>query len=413
MSKLLPAGIGAGEDATSAEERGFRYEGWRVAGASGVSLCLASFVVYSFGVFLKPLGAEFGWTREALSSAYGFMAITAAVAAPIFGYVLDRVRVRRVLIPAVIGLAAGFIAMSFLTANLRQFYATYVVLGAVACALSPVGYSRVVSSWFVQRRGIALGLVISGGAVAAIIHPPATQALIDTVGWRGACLVFAGVALCVGVPVVATFIRERPSTSAAVRATVAGVSLGEGLRSRVFWTIVVVYFASSIAMNGALVHMSALLSDRGVPATQAALAVSAMGVASLAGRLTTGWLLDRFFGPLVSVVLLAMVAFGTFILATADSFTEGIAAAVIIGFGMGGEFDVTPYLVSRYFGLRAFSTLFGVAYASSAAAGAVGPILLGRAFDASGSYEALLTRLAVFTIAVAALMLTLPRYRSG
>jgi MFS family permease len=393
-------------------EHSLRYEGWRVAAASGVSLCLASFVVYSFGVFLKPLAAEFGWSREALSSAYGFMAMTAAVAAPLLGFLLDRVGVRRVLVPAMIGLAGGFIALPVLTASLGQFYGAYVVLGAVACALSPVGYSRVVSSWFVERRGMALGLVISGGAVAAIVHPPATQTLIEAIGWRGVCLVFAGVVLVGGLPIVAAFIRERPSASSTVRADVTGATLGEGCRSRVFWTIVVVYFASSIAMNGAIVHLSPLLSDRGVPATQAALAVSAMGAASLAGRLTTGWLLDRFFGPYVSVVLLALVALGTLILATADSLAEGIAAAIVIGFGMGGEFDVTPYLVSRYFGLRAFSTLFGIAYASSAAAGAVGPILLGRAFDSSGSYEGLLTRLAFFTLAIATLMLTLPRYRS-
>jgi MFS family permease len=222
-------------------------------------------------------------------------------------------------------------------------------------------------------------------------------------------VILGAVVFIVGLPIVATFIRERPSGGGASRVE-TGASVADGLRSRTFWTIVAVYFGSAIAMNGAIVHMSALLTDRGVPVTRAALAVSAMGVASLAGRLLTGWLLDRFFGPRVSLMLLSIVSLGTLLLASADSFAEGLIAAALIGFGMGGEFDVTPYLVSRYFGLRAFSTLFGIAYGSSAVAGAVGPILLGRAFDLSGSYEALLTRLAFFTLAVAALMLTLPRY---
>jgi MFS family permease len=98
------------------------------------------------------------------------------------------------------------------------------------------------------------------------------------------------------------------------------------------------------------------------------------------------------------------------VLTTADSFAAGAVAAALIGFGMGGELDVTPYLLSRYFGLRAFSTLYGFAFASSALAGAAGPILLGRTFDATGSYETVLAKIALVMLAVAPLMLTLPRY---
>jgi len=165
-----------------------------------------------------------------------------------------------------------------------------------------------------------------------------------------------------------------------------------------------------VATTGVVVHLAALLTDRGVTPKRAALVVSMMGVASLAGRLVTGWLVDRFFGPRVSFAMLSLTALGTLLLATADSFASGALAAALIGFGMGGEFDVTPYLVSRYFGLRAFGTLYGIAFAAAAAAGAVGPVLLGRAFDASGTYESLLPRLAVFVAAVALLMLTLPSY---
>jgi cyanate permease len=156
-----------------------------------------------------------------------------------------------------------------------------------------------------------------------------------------------------------------------------------------------VFFASSIAMNGAIVHLSALLTDRGVSAGRAALAISTMGAASFAGRVTTGWFLDRFFGPRVSFVLLSIAATGTYLLASADSFATGALAAALIGFGMGGELDVTPYLLSRYFGLLA---------------GAVGPMMLGRAFDATGSYDALLPKIALFMFTISLFMLTLPDY---
>ncbi len=148
----------------------------------------------------------------------------------------------------------------------------------------------------------------------------------------------------------------------------------------------VVLFCSSIAQNGAIAHLSALLTDRGVSAGGGALALSAMGGAGLAGRLVDRWLLDRFFAARVSFVLLAIAALGTFLLSGAVA-PDGRAGRRAIGFGMGGEADVTPYLLSRYFGLRSFSTLYGFTWTAYACAGAVGPILMGKAFDATGSYE--------------------------
>jgi hypothetical protein len=120
-----------------------------------------------------------------------------------------------------------------------------------------------------------------------------------------------------------------------------------------------------------------------------------MGAASLAGRLGTGWLLDRFFAAHVAFGLLGMAAGGTLLLAAADSIVSGMLAAALIGFGMGGEADVTPYLLSRYFGLRAFSSLYGLTWTAYAIAGAIGPILMGRAFDVAGSYGTLLPVLGI------------------
>jgi MFS family permease len=135
-----------------------------------------------------------------------------------------------------------------------------------------------------------------------------------------------------------------------------------------------------------------------------------MGAASLAGRVVTGWLLDRFFAPRVAFCLLSVAALGTLLLSGAQSLTIGTTAAVLIGFGMGAEADVTPYMLTRYFGLRSFATLYGFTWTAYAIAGAIGPVLMGRAFDATGSYEALLVQLAIGTFLIAALMLLMPAY---
>jgi MFS family permease len=392
------------------DERDIRYEGWRVAGASGTATFFSSFLVYSFAVFLIPLTVEFAWSREIVASAFGVMGITIAATSPFFGYVLDRAGVRRVVLPCMAVLGLGFVSLSLLTGPPWQIYAIYTLFGVVGAGLAPIGYARAVSSWFEQRRGIAIAVVISGSAVATIVQPPATQALIEVVGWRSAYVVIGVSILAIACPVLALFVRERQAHTSFAPQSSPGASLAHGLRSRVFWTLVVVFFASAVATSGVVVHLVALLTDRGVTPGRAAIVVSMMGVASLAGRLVTGWLVDRFFAARVSFALLLLTAVGTFLLATADSFASGALAAALIGFGMGGEYDVTPYLVSRYFGLRVFSTLYGIAFAGAAAASAVGPVLLGRAFDATGTYESLLPRLAAFVIAVALLTLTLPPY---
>jgi MFS family permease len=138
-----------------------------------------------------------------------------------------------------------------------------------------------------------------------------------------------------------------------------------------------------------------------------------LGGSSLLGRIGVGWLLDRLFGARVALVVNLATAAGIFLLARANSFPVGCLAAALIGIGAGGEAAITPYLLTRYFGLRAFSTLYGLTWTFYAAAGAIGPVILGRAFDLTGSYSSLLLTLAVALALAAALNLLLPKYPSS
>jgi predicted MFS family arabinose efflux permease len=395
------------------DENDPRYEGWRVAVASsvGVFVSFASLFVYTFGVFLKPIAAEFSWSREAVSAAFGLAAVSVAIASPLLGYLLDRLHPRRVIVPCLVVFGCAFASLSLLTPHLWHLYTVFVVLGIVGNGTAQMAYSRAVSSWFERRRGVALAIVLSGGAIGAITLPPLTEALIRAMGWRAAFVALGCMVLAIGVPAVLFFVRERPSPRSEDSPGAWGASVREALSSPVFWILAAVLFFSSIAQNGAIAHIAALLTDRGLSAGAGALALSAMGGASLAGRLTTGWLLDRFFAAHVSFALLAIAALGTFLLSGAHSLQTGAVAAALIGFGMGGEADVTPYLLSRYFGLRSFSVLYGLTWTFYAFAGALGPVLMGKAFDVTGSYEALLTKLALGTLAVGGLMLLLPRYQ--
>ena len=395
-------------------EDDLHYEGWRVASASalGVFVSFASIFVYTFGIFLKPIAQEYHWSREAVSSAFGFAAIMVAVASPAIGYLLDRFEPRRIILPCLLVFGLAFASLSTLTPHLWHLYGTFVVLGLVGNGTAQMAYARALGTWFEARRGTALAIMMAGGALGAMVLPPLTQALIARMGWRNTCVALGLIPLAVGLPTIAAFVRERPRPRVSETRTAPGASVAEGLASRVFWLLLIVLFCASVAQNGTIAHLAALLTDRGVSAGEAAIAMAAMGAASLVGRLVTGWLLDRFFAARVSFVLLAIAALGIFLLSNAQTFVQGAIGATLIGFGMGGQADVTPYVLSRYFGLRSFAMLYGLTWTVYACAGAAGPILMGRVYDISGSYERLLLVLAVTTLAVAGLMLLLPPYGS-
>jgi MFS family permease len=394
------------------DESSFAYPGWRVAFASGAGVLVgfASLLVYTFGIFLKPVTEEFGWSRQAASLAFGIAAMMIAACSPTLGYLLDRVGARRVILPCITVFGCAFASLALLTPHLWHLYAIFAILGAVGNGTAQLAYTRAVSTWFDRRRGMALALVMTGGAVGAIVLPPAAQTLIQSLGWRGAFATLGAMVLALGLPVVVPLVREKPGFHREHRVVAAGASVQQAIRSRAFWILVTVLFLCSIGQNGAITHLSALLTDRGVSSHNAAIAVSLMGAASLLGRLLTGWLLDRFFAPRLAFCLLALAAVGIFILSTAHSLVMGSLAAILIGAGMGGEADITPYILSRYFGLRSFSMLYGLTWTGYAIAGAIGPVLMGRAFDTTASYQALAVKLSLLTLVAAGLMLAMPAY---
>jgi MFS family permease len=216
----------------------------------------------------------------------------------------------------------------------------------------------------------------------------------------------------IGVPLALRFIVEQERIRSRSVVAASGVSAGQGLVTRMFWILAAVMFCSSLAQSSTLVHLPVLLSDRGLSPSQSAAVLSVLGFASICGRLATGWLVDRFFAARVSFVLLVIAGSGVYVLSSADSFAAGALAAFLIGFGTSGETDVAPYLLSRYFGLRSFSTLYGLTWMSYATAAAVGPVVMGHVFDATGSYEVVLVRFSIAAVAVATLMWLMPRYEA-
>jgi MFS family permease len=401
------------------------YYGWRVALAAclGVMAGFGSLFVYTFSVFVKPLAAEFGWSREAISGGFAIAAVTLGLISPLLGGWVDRFGPRRIILACMTVYVCAIASLSLLHAGIWQFYLTCFVLGVVGSGAGHLGYARSISTWFQRRLGVALALVMVGAGLGSMILPVVAQSIISRSGWRAAYASLGGLALLLGLPMSWRYIRERghehehehehersPAVPASAPVPHSGATWQQGLRSYSFWIITAILFVSSISMNGAITHLSALLTDRGLTAGKAALCASVLGGSSLLGRVVVGWLLDRFFGPRVAFFINLITALGIFLLARASSFPAGCLAAALIGIGAGGEAATTPYLLTRYFGLRSFSTLYGFTWTFYAAAGAIGPVILGRAFDLTGSYASLLVLLAAALGLAALTNLLLPRY---
>lgn len=169
-------------------EYSIRYPGWRVAivSSAGVFVSFASLLVYTFGIFLKPVSAEFGWSREAISAAFGIAALAVAACSPPLGLLLDRFPARRIILPCFAVFGAAFASLSLLTPHLWHLYAVFLVLGIVGNGTAHLAYSRALSTWFQARRGAAFAVLMTGGALGAMILPLVAEALIGAAGWRNA-----------------------------------------------------------------------------------------------------------------------------------------------------------------------------------------------------------------------------------
>ena len=392
------------------------YPGWKIvlAGFFGVMVSFAAVVPYTFGLFLKPLSLAFGWHREAISAGFSIAALTVAAASPGLGFLLDRLGPRRIILPCILIFSSAYASLALLTPHLLHFYFVFFLVGLAGNGTAYLGYSRAIATWFDRRRGLALSVMLAGGGFGAMLLPVIAQTVITRYGWRSAFFVLGLLALTLGFPLAAFFVRERPVAQQNVHLSVeVGTSVKHALGSRIFWIIAATVCLYAISVNGAIAHLSALLTDRGVSTQGAAYAIAIIGATGLLGRVLTGFFLDRFFGPRVSQLMLLMTVIGIVLLSVAHTLTAGLIAASLIGFSMGSEGDITPYLLSRYFGLKRLSTLYALTWTAYAIGGATGPLVVGRVFDSLGSYRSgTIQLLALPALLPCLLMFLLPRYAS-
>ena len=291
---------------------------WVVFGATvGLIVGNGPIVFFTFGLFLGPVTREFGWDRATFSASLLVGHGCAAAAYPFLGRAIDGYGIRRVSLTSIVLFALSLASLSLIPRVPAVFMAMAGLVGLLSAGQAPLPYAKAVSSWFDERRGLALGIAMTGIGIGATLVPQFARAVIDAYGWRAGYVALAALMFTVAFPVVAIFIREpdrRARTIAHGDSVVPGLTVGESVRSASFWLLAVPVFLVVTAINGIVGHLVPLLTDRGFALGQATATLSAVGLSTIAGRLVSGYLLDRFFAPYVAAALFLLPLAGVGIL---------------------------------------------------------------------------------------------------
>jgi MFS transporter, OFA family, oxalate/formate antiporter len=401
------------ETGTSSEFR----MGWRVlvAGLVGVAFGASPIPFNTIGLTLAPINAEMGWSFAQISAGVLVFGVVASLLAPVFGWLADKHGVRVVALASLAAFGLVFAGFAFTPASLLGFYLLWFLMGLVGIGSTPVTWSRAINMWFFRNRGLALGILLVGTSISALIVPRVAVWAIGEFGWRGMYPVVALFPLLVALPIAFLWFREpRPEEQPAEIRTggeLVGVSLADALRDRRFWTIWLSIACVALAYGGAHIHMPEIIKQHGMTAGDAANILGMIGISLLVGRIVTGWLLDRFWAPAVCLPILLLPALACiWLMGTDTDPTKIYVSAFLLGFAAGAESDLIAYLASRYFGMRNYGKIYGMLYMPFGIASAVSPVIYGRVRDTTGSYDGALQMAMILFAVGAVLLITLGRY---
>ena len=281
----------------AADRRLFSNPWWIVFGATmSMLVAQAPVTLFTFGLFIKPLGAEFGWDRAQLSAANSVGAVFSGLAIPVIGIMMDRWGVKRVLIPVILLFAASVGAFALTPASIAVFTVLMAATGLFGSGQGPLGYVKCISGWFDDKRGLALGIAVAGIGLGATLVPQYTQYLIGEFGWRYAYVGLAALLLVIALPSVILLIREPAEgvtgsshhvdlDSLTPVDILPGLDIKEALTSAKFWMLGAAVLLVSTVVNGMVVHIVPLLTDHGYSPAAAAALLAAVGLSTMVGRL--------------------------------------------------------------------------------------------------------------------------------
>ncbi|MBI2832071.1 MAG: MFS transporter [Chloroflexi bacterium] len=394
------------------------FYGYVIVIAGFFVMFVMSGMLYTYGIFLKPIAEEFGWSRAVTSGAYSMAVFLFGLMFMLTGRLTDRFGPRLVVTVCGFILGLGYLLMSRVSA-VWQLYLTYGVIIAAGQSGGLIPTTSTLARWFIKRRGLMTGLMITGIGIGQVVLAPLATHLIETYGWRTAYIVM-GIIAWVLVITSAQFLKRDPGKMGQApdgetsigrqRSSIpqlTGYTRGEALRTRQLWLLFAAYIGDGVFVQGTMVHIVPHATDLGISPIIASSIVAIIGGASIVGRISMGILGDRTGNKMSLIIVFAVALASLLWLQIAREMWAFYIFAAIFGFAYGGLVVLESPATAEFFGLKSHGAVLGIVHFGSTIGGATSPLLTGRIFDITGSYRiafALFAALGLLGLVLASLL---------
>ena len=388
------------------------YYGWYVVAAAFAVMFLGFACAYSYSAFFPDLQREFDASRATISSVFSVGGAMYFILGAISGPISDRYGPRWVSAFGMAVLGLGFV-FAGTAEGLTAVYLGFGLGIGIGLGFSYVPSVGAVQPWFVEKRGFASGLAVSGIGVGTLLGPLIASGLISIADWRSAFIVMGAVTLVLGVA-AALILENDPSKrggnarGASATQSQDSLTLSEAIRTRPFILMYLSAAALSFALFVPFVHLVPYALDNGLSATTGALLIGLIGVGSTVGRFAVGGVADRFGRQTVYSTCFVGVAVIFFVWLVSSGLVTLAIFAFAFGTFYGGFVALAPAVTVDYFGTRSAGATIGVIYSSVAIGTAFGPPFAGYVYDEFGSYRVAIFVGELAAIAGALLSMALP-----
>ena len=420
---------GAGSERVVAVKR--VHYAWVVAAVTFIALLGAAGFRATPGVLIVPLQDEFGWNRAVISIAVSINLILFGLTGPFAAALMDRFGLRAVTVGALITVATGALLTTVMKSPWQLYLLWGVVVGLGTGCMASVLAATVANRWFVQRRGLVLGVLTAAGATGQLIFLPVLGWLAQTSGWRVSAVTVAVAALAV-VPVVAIFMRTRPAdvglrAYGATEADVVPVNTGSpilnafrglrlGARSRDFWLLGGSFFICGASTNGLIgTHLIPASMDHGMAEVTAASLLAVIGVFDVIGTLASGYLTDRFDSRWLLFFYYGLRGLSLLLLPYVLGNANFALILFIVFYGLDWVATVPPtvQLARKAFGAQNFAIVYGWIFAAHQLGAASIAFAAGAVRTFFGDYQIAFMSSGLLCLVAAGLVLRIARERPG
>jgi MFS family permease len=381
------------------------YGWWIVAATFMIMTLIYAPIANLVSLFTLPVTKELKFSPSQFMLYFTIMALAAMAVGPIAGRLIRKMDVRVYLTVFIIISALAFVGFSFST-KLVHFYLLAVLMGAGMAGGAMIPASVLITNWFNEKRGLCLGIALSGSGFGGVILSPIVNGLITSYGWRSAYLFLGIIIAVVLIPLALFVIRLNPADkglsplgeNSIQKIELTGTTQGEALKSISFWALCLAILVGGVVVNTMLINLAPYLAGIGTTAKTAALLLSLGSAMVIVGKLLVGRLFDKLGLSMTLFIISAGSLVSFLFLMKANIVLPAVLYTVFSGVGSTAVTVAPAYLTGALFGEKEYGAKYGVVAIFISLGAAITPIVSGAIFNINHSYGLVLNVLIALSI---------------